>query len=124
MADVLGANGIPVFIPNRDTPTPVVAYTIKARGLAGAVMLSASHNAIGDLAPLSGLRAPSFLQLSHNRVRDLSPLHRWMMADLEKTRNFAPFVRIYLDGNPLSKQSKAQLEELKAKGARINPPAR
>jgi len=44
VADVLGANGIPVVIPNRDTPTPVVAYTIKARGLAGAVMLSASHN--------------------------------------------------------------------------------
>lgn len=44
VADILGANGIPVLVPNRDTPTPVVAYTIKARNLAGAVMLSASHN--------------------------------------------------------------------------------
>ena len=44
VADVLGANGIPVLVVDRDTPTPVVAYTIKARGLAGAVMLSASHN--------------------------------------------------------------------------------
>lgn len=87
-------------------------------------LLSASHNGISDLAPLSGIRAPSFLQLSHNRIRDLAPLSRWMTPDLEKTRNFAPFVRVYLDGNPLSKQSKAQLEELKAKGARINPPAR
>jgi hypothetical protein len=33
-------------------------------------------------------------------------------------------MRVYLEGNPLSKLSKAQLEELKAKGARINPPAR
>jgi hypothetical protein len=47
-----------------------------------------------------------------------------MTPDLEKTRNFAPFMRVYLEGNPLSKQSKVQLEELKAKGARINPPAR
>lgn len=44
VADILGANGIPVLVPDRDTPTPVVAYTIKARDLAGAVMLSASHN--------------------------------------------------------------------------------
>ena len=44
VADVLGANGIPVYVPDRDTPTPVVAYTIKARNLAGAVMLTASHN--------------------------------------------------------------------------------
>ena len=44
VADVLGANGIPVLVPDRDTPTPVVAYSIRARDLAGAVMLTASHN--------------------------------------------------------------------------------
>ncbi len=44
VADVLGANGIPALAPDRDTPTPVVAYTIRARDLAGAVMLTASHN--------------------------------------------------------------------------------
>lgn len=44
VADVLGANGIPTFVPDRDTPTPVVAYTIRAKNLAGAVMLTASHN--------------------------------------------------------------------------------
>ena len=44
VADVLGANGIPVLVPDRDTPTPVIAYTVKARQLAGAVMLTASHN--------------------------------------------------------------------------------
>ena len=26
VAEVLTANGIPVFLPDRDTPTPVVAY--------------------------------------------------------------------------------------------------
>ena len=44
VADILGANGIPAYVVDRDTPTPVVAYTIKDMNLAGAVMLSASHN--------------------------------------------------------------------------------
>jgi phosphomannomutase len=44
VGDVLGANGIPALVPDRDTPTPVVAYTVRARDLAGAVMLTASHN--------------------------------------------------------------------------------
>ena len=44
VADVLGANGIPTLLPDRDTPTPVVTYTVKVRDLAGAVMLTASHN--------------------------------------------------------------------------------
>lgn len=44
VADVLTANGIPALIPDRDTPTPVTAYTIRCRNLAGGVMLTASHN--------------------------------------------------------------------------------
>jgi phosphomannomutase len=44
IADVLTANGIPALVTDRDTPTPVTVYTIQARGLAGAVMLTASHN--------------------------------------------------------------------------------
>ena len=44
VADVMTANGIPVYRPDRDTPTPVVAYTVKDKNAAGAVMLTASHN--------------------------------------------------------------------------------
>lgn len=44
IAEVLTANGIPALVTDRDTPTPVTVYTIRARGLAGAVMLTASHN--------------------------------------------------------------------------------
>ena len=44
IADVLTANGIPALVTDRDTPTPVTVYTVRARGLAGAVMLTASHN--------------------------------------------------------------------------------
>ena len=44
VAEVLTANSIPVFLPDRDTPTPVVAYAVKDKNAAGAVMLTASHN--------------------------------------------------------------------------------
>ena len=44
LAEVLTANGFDVLIPDRDVPTPVVAWTIVDGGLAGACMITASHN--------------------------------------------------------------------------------
>lgn len=44
VAEVLTANGIPVLVPERATPTPVTAYAIKMYGAVGAVMITASHN--------------------------------------------------------------------------------
>jgi len=44
LADVLAGNGFDVVLPERDVPTPVVAYNIVARDAAGALMLTASHN--------------------------------------------------------------------------------
>lgn len=44
VADVLSSYGIDVFMPFRDVPTPVVAYSIKELGAGGAVMITASHN--------------------------------------------------------------------------------
>jgi phosphomannomutase len=44
LAEVLSANGFDVLLPERDTPTPVVAWTIVDRGLIGACMITASHN--------------------------------------------------------------------------------
>lgn len=41
---VLNSRGIPCSMTDRDTPTPVVAYSVKDRKAAGAVMLTASHN--------------------------------------------------------------------------------
>lgn len=43
-AQVLAGSGIPVFLCNRDTPTPVIAYEIMRRGTAGAINFTASHN--------------------------------------------------------------------------------
>jgi Leucine-rich repeat (LRR) protein len=128
----LSANRLASIAPLTNLPRVATLYVDhnRIRSIEGLgsfrnlMMLSAAHNGIADLSPLAGLRAPSYLELSHNKVRDLAPLQRWMAADLGKTRNFAPFVRIYLEGNPLSKASKSIVDDLKAKGARINPPAR
>jgi phosphomannomutase len=44
LARVLCANGHDVLLPERDRPTPLVAYAIVDRDLAGGLMITASHN--------------------------------------------------------------------------------
>jgi len=44
LAAVLAGNGFDVLLPDRDVPTPLVAHAIVAEGLAGACMVTASHN--------------------------------------------------------------------------------
>ncbi|WP_338740702.1 phosphoglucomutase/phosphomannomutase family protein [Haloplanus salilacus] len=44
LADVLAGNGFDVLLPERDCPTPVIAWGIVDRDLAGALMVTASHN--------------------------------------------------------------------------------
>lgn len=44
LAEVVASNCIPVFLSREFTPTPVLSYAVKQRGLAGGVMITASHN--------------------------------------------------------------------------------
>ena len=44
LARVLRVNGVDALVADRDTPTPVVAWTVTDRGLAGALQVTASHN--------------------------------------------------------------------------------
>src|SRR5215831_18521904 len=43
-AEVLAANGFDPRLCNRDTPTPVIAHTIRHRKAAGGINMTASHN--------------------------------------------------------------------------------
>ncbi|HLZ55179.1 MAG TPA: phosphoglucomutase/phosphomannomutase family protein [Verrucomicrobiae bacterium] len=43
-AEVLAANGFKPLLCNRDTPTPVIAHTIRHRKAAGGINMTASHN--------------------------------------------------------------------------------
>ena len=44
LARVVCANGFDALLADRDTPTPVVAWTVLDRGLSGALQVTASHN--------------------------------------------------------------------------------
>lgn len=44
LAEVLAARGFDVYVPPRDCPTPVIAWAVVERNLAGALMVTASHN--------------------------------------------------------------------------------
>jgi len=43
-AEVMAANGIPVYLCNRPAPTPVIGYAILTRQAAGSVVITSSHN--------------------------------------------------------------------------------
>jgi alpha-D-glucose phosphate-specific phosphoglucomutase len=43
-AEVLAVNGLKPLLCNRDTPTPVIAHTIRHRKAAGGINMTASHN--------------------------------------------------------------------------------
>ncbi len=44
LAEVLAGNGLDVVVSERDCPTPVLAWTLKDRGLEGGLVVTASHN--------------------------------------------------------------------------------
>src|SRR6185312_9091656 len=43
-AEVLARNGLTPLLCERDTPTPVIAHTIRARKAIGGINMTASHN--------------------------------------------------------------------------------
>ncbi len=43
-AEVLAASGLRVYLTDRATPTPVIAYSVVSKGAVGAVNITASHN--------------------------------------------------------------------------------
>jgi internalin A len=87
------------------------------RGLSG---VSLSGNQIADVSPLTGLRAPTFVFLERNRIMDLAPLNVWLTNDLAGPRNFAPYVQLYLKGNPLSGKSRKLAAQWVKDGVRVN----
>jgi hypothetical protein len=87
--------------------------------LKGLSTFSIRGNAVCDLAPLQGLEGLSWLFLDHNKIRDLGPLVEMVKRD--KEQKFAPFLKIYLEGNPLAPNGQDQIAALKEAGARVHP---
>jgi Leucine-rich repeat (LRR) protein len=87
--------------------------------LRGLFTLSLNQNQIADVKPLSNLAGLYNLFLEENNIRDLSPLVEWVTKD--KEQRFAPFLNLYLKGNPLnSTAKKKQLAAMKGVGVRIH----
>jgi hypothetical protein len=87
--------------------------------LRGLFSLSLRDNAISDLAPLQGLASLHQLFLENNRLQDLGALLAMLEADQEQ--RFAPFLNVYLAGNPLGTAARTrQLEAIRALGTRVH----
>jgi hypothetical protein len=81
--------------------------------------LSLSDNRISDIAPLDGLNGLFFLFLENNRIRDLEPLVN--MAKNDRDLRFAPYLKLYVKGNPLSSRArKSQLGALEEIGVKVH----
>jgi hypothetical protein len=60
------------------------------------------------------------LMMSKNKVMDLTPLVKAAEKDAAGPKRFAPYMRLYLGGNPLSDAAKKdQLAKLKKAGVRV-----
>jgi len=79
-----------------------------------------SDNQIEDITPLGKQTELSLLLLERNKIKDLAPLVAAAKADAEGPKRFAPYLQLYLAGNPLSEEAKnQQLAALKGYGVRI-----
>jgi Leucine-rich repeat (LRR) protein len=81
--------------------------------------LALRSNALCDLTPLKGLQNLSWLFLERNKIHDLAPLVD--MARGDKEQRFAPFLNLYVEGNPLAPEGSNQLATLKQIGVRVHP---
>ena len=82
--------------------------------------LELRENQIADLTPLTKQTDLNLLLLEKNKIADLTPLVNWAKADSDGPRRCAPFLRLYLSGNPLTDAAKTkQIDALKKYGVRI-----
>jgi hypothetical protein len=70
---------------------------------------------------LSAIRTEAGRLAQRERRSDREPFTKVVKADADGEKRFAPFLRLYLNGNPLSDAAKAsQFEALKAAGVKID----
>jgi Leucine-rich repeat (LRR) protein len=82
--------------------------------------LELKDNQISDIAPLAKQTELSLLMLGNNKITDLTPLMNAAKADYEGPKRFAPYLRLYVSGNPLSDAGRtSQLATLRGYGVRI-----
>lgn len=90
-------------------------------GLKWLANLDLRDNQIADISPLTGLTDLRFTFLQNNQIQDFAPLIEMAKKDAAGDRRFAPYWRLYPDGNPIdAAQRDKQIAALKEIGVRIN----
>ncbi|MGZ0170420.1 MAG: leucine-rich repeat domain-containing protein, partial [Planctomycetales bacterium] len=90
-------------------------------GLKWLANLDLRDNQVADVGPLSKLTDLRFTFLQNNQIKDFSPLIEMAKKDAAGDRRFAPYWKLYPDGNPIdAAQRDKQLAALKEIGVRVN----
>ena len=75
----------------------------------------------GDIPGIGKQTQVRILMAENCQIADLSPLVTLCEADAKGERSLAPFLRLYLENNPLSQDAKdKQIPALTAAGVRVN----
>lgn len=94
---VLHSSGIPCFMTDRDCPTPVVAFSVKDRSAAGAIMITASHNPpqYCGIKFIPDYAGPAFQNITDEIVKNLNEGKHVEARFSQKTERFNPFNRYF-----------------------------
>lgn len=101
-AQQVAAEGIPVLLADRATPTPAVSYAVVARKTAGALMVTASHNpyvwnGVKLKAPYGGSASPEIMKRVETYVPAEGPARDRKSNAGAATIKTADLVSPYLD---------------------------
>ncbi len=82
--------------------------------------LDLSETTVTDLGPLKTQTDLKLLIIERAKLTDLKGLIEWVKVDSEGPKRIAPFLRLYISGNPLTEEAKSeQISTLKALGVRV-----
>ena len=81
------------------------------KNLTGIANLGLERNKVRDLTPLAGMNQLGMVFLQGNRIEDLGPILKPAQKDSAGKRRFAPYLRVWLKGNPVTSDS-PQAKEL------------
>lgn len=92
---VLHSNGIKCFLTDRDTPTPVVAFSVKDLKAGGAIMITASHNPpqYCGMKFIPEYGGPAFQSITDEIVKNLSESAKVRTKSVQKIERLNPLKR-------------------------------
>ena len=77
-------------------------------------VLELKDNQVADITPLAKQAELRILMLERDKISDLAPLVKALEADAKGEKRFAPYLELYIQGNPLSDAAKStQLPAIK-----------